>query len=388
MHREPAAGPAADPLHLRLAERRTLGGVLPEEQVVTPDGRPLRWFGAYRYDAVRSVLTDDRFSAAEYGEHLGLGGRYGPILLEMDGPRHRELRAVMQPPFTRQAVEDRVAGWCSVVDDALERLAPARAADLLTDVCQPFPAAVLARVLDLGDDAVDPLRTQITVHGAADAVAAFGVADALGERLAPVIAERAGGTGDDPISLLSRGGLGSGLLRDATPFGQVRLLAIAGTDTLGRATANLLAALLTHPEQLDAVRSDRSLVAAAVDEAMRWECPAVAVPRVAVEPVVVAGCELPAGAMVRCCLSAANRDPDRWERPDEFDVHRERRQSAAFGLGAHTCLGLHLARAVMAHVLVSVFDHLPGLRLDPASEPPMIVGTDVRSPDHLRIRWD
>jgi cytochrome P450 len=86
------------------------------------------------------------------------------------------------------------------------------------------------------------------------------------------------------------------------------------------------------------------------------------------------GLQLPAGSVIHLCLGAANRDPSRWERPDEYDITRRPKPALAFGSGPHVCLGMHVARAEMAVGINALLDRLPNLRLDPDAEPPRYIG--------------
>ena len=126
----------------------------------------------------------------------------------------------------------------------------------------------------------------------------------------------------------------------------------------------------------------------AIEEALRWETPALTVARTAAEEVELGGVRIPAGSFVAISLGAANRDPGRYALPDVFDVFREDKQHLSFGDGAHKCLGMHLARLEMRVLLNAVLDRLPGLRLDPGAEDPHIHGLLFRSPPNLPVRFD
>ena len=78
--------------------------------------------------------------------------------------------------------------------------------------------------------------------------------------------------------------------------------------------------------------------------------------------------------MLHLCLGAANRDPARWERPDEYDITGRPKPALGFGGGPHICLGMHVARAEMAVGIGALLDRLPNLRLDPDAEPPELIG--------------
>jgi len=98
------------------------------------------------------------------------------------------------------------------------------------------------------------------------------------------------------------------------------------------------------------------------------------------------GVELPKGAHLHMCLAAANRDPSRWEEPDRFDIHRSFRRSLAFGAGAHSCLGQHVARQELTVALNALFDRFPNMRWDPSMPPPYLTGSLIqRGPGALHV---
>ena len=101
------------------------------------------------------------------------------------------------------------------------------------------------------------------------------------------------------------------------------------------------------PSSLDAVRTDRSLIPQAIEEAVRWEAPLLTITRVATRDTELAGVPIPAGSTVMPMLGAANRDEDRYPDPDRFDIFRSPEPYTSFGNGVHVCLGMHLARLEM-----------------------------------------
>jgi cytochrome P450 len=133
------------------------------------------------------------------------------------------------------------------------------------------------------------------------------------------------------------------------------------------------------------VRRDRSLLARAIEEGLRWEPPLLSIMRTATADTAVEGVAIPAGAAISVSLGAANRDPSRWTDPDRFDVLREPKPHLAFALGPHVCLGMHLARMETRVVLETLFDRLPDLRLDAAAEDVHISGLVFRSPRSLPV---
>ena len=172
-------------------------------------------------------------------------------------------------------------------------------------------------------------------------------------------------------------------LDDEEIFSFLRLLLPAGVETTFRSSGNFIHALLTHPDQLDALRLDRSLMPQAIEEALRWEPPLLITSRVVTRDTELRGIPVPAGANVTVMLGAANRDPDRYREPDRFDIFRDPKQHISFGHGPHMCLGMHLARMETRVAVDALLDRLPDLRLDPEGDDPHIHGQIFRSPTAL-----
>jgi cytochrome P450 len=149
--------------------------------------------------------------------------------------------------------------------------------------------------------------------------------------------------------------------------------------------------LLTHPKQLEAVKKDRRMVGAAIEESLRFEPPIQYPPRTATREVVIGGVTVPEGSIVIPVLSAANRDPALNESPDEFNIFRARIRHITFGSGVHTCFGMHLARLESQLAVNRLFDRLPGLRLDSEKATKLdshVRGKTFRSPTSVPVRWD
>jgi cytochrome P450 len=101
----------------------------------------------------------------------------------------------------------------------------------------------------------------------------------------------------------------------------------------------------------------------------------------------LAGVAIPAGSVVHLCFGAANRDPGRFDRPDEFDPGRPVSSHLGFGGGPHVCLGMHVARAEITTAVAALLDRLPDLRLDPDAEAPRIIGMYERGPTAVPVVW-
>jgi cytochrome P450 len=149
-------------------------------------------------------------------------------------------------------------------------------------------------------------------------------------------------------------------------------------------------ALLDNPEQMAALRADRSLLRPAIQESTRWYPTDPVFLRWVAKDTVLGGVEMKAGSIAYLCVATANRDRSQWADPDRFDIKRPLKRHFAFGAGAHACLGQHLSRQEMEVALNAVLDRLPNLRWDPDKPHPRIVGGTLvaRGPDALHVRFD
>jgi len=219
---------------------------------------------------------------------------------------------------------------------------------------------------------------------------------AVEEYLRPLVAKRRQDGGDDLLGLLvaaqvpddSDAEVGREPLSDQELADFVRLLIVAGASTVYRGYGILLYALLTHPEQMAAVRADRSLIPQAIEEALRWEQPITQVGRTCTRDLELGGTAIAEGSDVLLELGAANHDPDVWPDPERFDIFRPSKPHLAFGFGRHRCLGVYLARMELRVMLEATLDTFPHLRFDPATSAPHMTGLVFRMVTGLPVVWD
>src|SRR5262249_29758907 len=233
-----------------------------------------------------------------------------------------------------------------IVHELIDRFAGRGRADLVRELTLPFPIQVIAAMLGLPPAdlpqfhrwAVELISIMVDITRGIEA------SQKLREYFAGVLAQRRSAPREDLISVLAQAELDGQRLTDEEIFAFLRLLLPAGAETTYRSSSTLLFGLLTNPDQLEAVRADRSLIKRATEEGLRWEPPLTGIARLAMRDAEVAGVRIPRGAVVSVCLGSANHDETRWERPHDFDIFREPKTHMAFAFGAHTCIGMHLAR--------------------------------------------
>lgn len=376
-----------------LRELRAKGGVHPgwPEMGRTENAEgESAMFSAYSYDAVRTVFSDSTTFSSRIYEAI-TGPLMGPTILEMDEPDHRLYRQLQQQAFAR-ATMDR---WeVELVHPLVERVfATFRdrgRADLVDVLFNPIPIRVIAALLGLPEQDVPEFgKLGWDLIGFRDDMdGALAASAKLHTYFSAILADRRAEPRDDMVTVLAEAEVEGARLSDEEIIGFLRNLLPAGAETTSRSSASLVYALLTHTDQLEAVRADRSLVPQAIEEGIRWETPLLNFVRQAVVDVEVDGTLIPAGSVVMVNLGSANHDETRWPEPQRFDIFRERKPHVGFGHGAHQCLGMHLARLESTVMLNMILDQLPGLRLDPDAAPPSIEGQIFRSPPRLDVVWD
>ena len=337
-------------------------------------------FMVYRYEDVAQVFRDNEtFSSAIILEFFGDAlGKH--VMLGMDEPEHRRHRALVSAAFSQKALARRQDDLVERVGtELIDRFADRGRADLVREFTFPYPTQIIAGLLGLPrEDYPQFQRWSISLLSIlVNRERGLAASQALREYFIPILAARREEPRDDLISSLAQAEIDGEKLADEEIFSFLRLLLPAGVETTYRSTGNLLFALLSHPDQLDAVRSDRSLIPQAIEEAVRWEPPLLVFTRVATRDTELAGVPIPAGSSVMPMLGSANRDEERWADPDRFDIFRPAKPHIGFGYGTHVCLGMHLARLEMRVALNLMFDRLPNLRLDPDGDDPHIRGPGV-----------
>jgi len=348
---------------------------------------PKEIFVAVTHEAVSHVLRDAAtFSSSGYEQIMGIV--MGHSILEMDEPEHSRYRGLIQQAFTRKIQ----ARWETelvhpIVHKLIDDFADRGRADLVRELTFPFPVNVIAGMLGLPHEDLPQFHRWAVelISVGHDWERGLAASKKLAEYFGGILAERREQPREDLISLLAQVELDGHRLTDDDIFAFLRLLLPAGAETTYRSSSNLLFGLLSHPEQLDAVRKDRSLIPQAIEEGLRWEAPLTGISRKASKDVEIFGVKIPKDATVAVNMGSANHDETRYENPEAFDIFRPPQQHMAFAFGPHRCLGMHLARMETTVALNAVFDRLPGVRLDPDAEDVHITGQAFRAPSALPV---
>ncbi|MER6981267.1 cytochrome P450 family protein [Streptomyces carpinensis] len=314
----------------------------------------------------------------------------GKHLLITDPPQHTRLRSLVTRAFTARRVEALRPRVQQITDELLDAMLPRGRADLVEAFAYPLPITVICELLgvpeidraafrEMSNEVVAPTSEEANLRAV----------ERLGAYLTELIEDkRCAGPADDLLSdLIRTTGEDGDRLSPGELRGMAFLLLIAGHETTVNLITNSVHALLTHPDQLAALRADLDLVDGAVEETLRHEGPVEnATFRYAAEPLQIAGTAIARGEPVMIGLTASGRDGSRFPAPDRFDIHRDTRGHLAFGHGMHYCLGAPLARLEAHTALRSLLHRAPGLALDgPPGE--WLPGMLIRGVRSLPVRW-
>ncbi|MFF4801279.1 cytochrome P450 [Streptomyces sp. NPDC001351] len=375
------------PVYARLRER----GPVHRVRLPPPDQHHVTWL-VVGHEEARTALADPRL--AKGSSRIGMvfldEELIGKHLLACDPPQHTRLRGLVSRAFTMRRVEELRPRIQEITDELLDAMLPHGRADLVDSLAYPLPITVICELLGVPElDRGEFRKMSSEAVAPTDADLEHNAFTRLAEYLTELIEDkRCGGPGGDLLSDLIRTTAEDG---DRLSPGELRgmafILLIAGHETTVNLIGNAVHGLLTHPDQLAALRADSSLVDGVVEETLRYEGPVEnATFRFAAEPLQIGVTHVEKGDFVMVGLTAADRDGLRYPAPDRFDIRRDTRGHLAFGHGIHYCLGAPLARLEARTAIRTLLERAPGLALDgpPGDWLPGMLMRGVRS---LPVRW-
>ena len=380
---------------------------LRHEQPLFHDTIDDRWL-LTRYDDVAAVFRDhDTYSTRPY-ERI-FTDVIGPTMVQMDGPDHDVRRAIVAPVLVGQRLERHSLPLVEdVVTELLDRWPADGPIDAIASLTAPLPLKVIATILGLGsdDDAylADVTAKVIAALAGTEPGRSEGIAThaRFTERIDGLIEERTATPGTDLISGIAHGRTEAGERLSRQEIASfIALMMVAGGETTDRGLANFLTILIEHPDVLDAVRSDPTLLDPAFSEFMRRDGVVVYEDRELRRDAEWYGTTIRAGETIRVALISANNDETVFADPRRFDLARpdlrlgkERRAGGriegvanhlGFGLGKHFCIGYQLARAEIVTATASVLERRAAPRFVAGQEPHLAVDWFHRHVDRLVI---
>jgi cytochrome P450 len=348
----------------------------------------------HRYDDVREVHGDhEHYSMGALGgmTNANSDGQFmAQTMLTTDPPDHERLRRVVQVAFAPRSIAQ--------LEDAVRAITRRLLADkrgdtfdLVSDFAGPLPTIVIAELLGVpAEDAAQFRIWSDSITGGENSMMQANEnnrgAVAMRRYLLDQIARREAEPTDDLIGRMVVANQDGSMTAEEVA-GACVLLLIAGNETTMRLITNMTLALGRFPDQQKLVSEDRSLVAAAVEETLRYDSPVQMLFRATKSPVTVGDVELRAGSFLLTMLAAANRDPEAFPEPDVFDINRTGNPHISFGHGIHFCLGAQLARMEARVAFEELLDLMPRMEIvtpDDELEYPTVAM--LRSPKSLLVR--
>lgn len=322
------------------------------------------WYSVFRYADILDIVRDNDTYSVKYGP----GPNYSApgtsaVLVSADPPLHGKQKQAIMQAFNAKTIAAMEAPIRGFVTQLLDDLIPTGGCDLIQDIAVPIPMWVICNLLDLPYERdKDMLREWVEVlaglvfdndkSGQNDQVRMEKV-KALQAYFAPhieakVALDEAGqDPGDDLIGLLAKGRVDGERISMPEMFSFAQFLLVAGSGTTTNLIGNFIKLMLHHPDQLDKLRADPSLLDQAIEEVLRYDAPVHGLFRTNNVTVELGDLSVPPDSKICLMWGAANRDPAVFERPQEFDITRDLqtlRKNMTFGQGLHKCLGAPLAR--------------------------------------------
>ena len=369
-----------------------------------------------RYDDVMRISKDNKTflnnprpvvfatrDATEFSRQATGSNMLVDSLVVFDAPIHPKYRKLTQDwfmPRNLAKIEGEIRALANRTVDRM--IAKGPELDFVSEVSGPYPLHVVMQILGV-PEADEPQMQMLTqqLFGGQDAdLSGTGIQNMSPEQVIQLVAgavktfedyfaalaqERRVHPTDDVASVIANATVDGEPLPPRDMAGYYIIVATAGHDTTSASTAGAMQALAQDPEQWARVKADRSLLAGIVEEAIRWTTPVQHFMRTAAEDVEISGQQVNAGDWMMINYVAANHDPAQFENPRKFDASRSPNRHAAFGAGAHQCLGLHLARMEMKILFETILDRVESIEL--AGEPKRANSTFVGGLKSLPLKF-
>lgn len=330
-----------------------------------------------RYDDVREALSAPTVFSSADGVFIPPTGTPRAAAMEFDDPQHAVWRKIMEPPLTVRAVRAFEPTILEIADFLIDDFASRGSADLVRELAEPLPSIVIGRVVGLDHDESLEARDVAARLYSSIGTSQFPVGmEAFGELVESQLASRRSHPRQDFLSDLASGTV-DGVPIDSDGVSSLMLAyLLGGHHSTGSGIAGLLHDILTREDVRHAVTStdDPKAMARAVDESLRLNTPLQYFARTTVQDTTIADECIAQGGRILLDLAAANRDPRRFEDPEEFHLDRRRNAHIAFGGGSHVCLGQHLARAEIRVTVSRVLERLPDLQLTEECREKVVAG--------------
>ncbi len=344
--------------------------------VKMPDKRSV-WIIS-RYEDVLAALKDEQFAKDRRNVMTREQLKKQPYvpaafralehnMLDLDAPDHTRLRGLVHKAFTPKLVEEMRVRVERISTELLDAMARKGEADLIHDYALQIPLTIISEILGIPKEDSDKFhnwsKKMVSIQSTFSALLTTPTLLLFMRYLRKLFKQRRAEPQDDLISALVQAEEAGSQMSEDELLAMVFILLIAGHET----TVNLIGTgtleLLRHPDQLERLRDNPTLIKPAVEELLRFVTPVeTATERYAREDITIAGVTIRKGDMAFAALASANRDENMFVNPDVLDISRDPNRHLSFGQGAHYCVGAPLARLEGSIALKALVERFPNLR--------------------------
>lgn len=321
------------------------------------------------YQEIVAVLTDTTVFSS------GGNNVFDPILLNCDPPEHATNRKVFNgknAPFSLNRVNQLALENNAICEDLFNGFGDVETIDLLRDLSLPFSSLVILKILGIQTDDLVALRNWSTDAVLTKAIENKDYATEIWDLIRPKVAQWI----DKTLTSPHKTGLaeivffeGGRTFEREEIINFTRVLLLGGNETTPNLIASAFLKLVEHPDVFEAVKQNISLIPAVINETLRLESPTQLIKRITTEETVIGGVTIPKNAAVTLAIGAANRDPEVFEKPNEFNIYRSSGKIVSFGFGPHYCLGAHLSKQEAEIVLSELISRYPDVTLPTNFQP-------------------